>query len=67
MITPLLLSVAVMAFGFGAFYLTPSVNLPDPGKKRRMRRKGWGLLGCFVVGVLIAGLWWPVGVGVWGW
>ena len=33
MITPLLLSVAIMAFGIGVFYLTLSGDLPDPGKK----------------------------------
>ena len=56
MITALLLSVAIMAFGIGVFYLTYSADLPDPGKKRMARLKGWGLLGCFAVGVLVAGL-----------
>lgn len=52
----LTLAIAIMAFGIGMFYLTYSGDLPDPGKKRRMRRKGWGLLGCFVAGLLVAGL-----------
>ena len=52
----LILSVAVMSFGIGVFYITLSGDLPDPAHKRLTRRKGWGLLGCFVVGVLIAGL-----------
>ena len=52
----LILAMAIMSFAVGVFHLTLSGNLPDPGKKRRARRKGWGLLGCFVVGVLVAGL-----------
>ena len=52
----LILAAAIMAFGIGVFYLTLSGDLPDPAHKRRTRRKGWGLLGCFVVGLLIAGL-----------
>ena len=52
----LCLAVAITAFGIGVFYLTYSADLPDPGKKRSVRRKGWGLVGCFVVGVLVAGL-----------
>ena len=52
----LILAMAIMAFGIGLFYLTYSGDLPDPGKKRAARLKGWGLLGCFLVGVLVAGL-----------
>ena len=52
----LTLAVAIMAFGIGMFYLTYSADLPDPGKKRTARWKGWGLLGCFVAGLLVAGL-----------
>ena len=52
----LILAAAIMAFGIGAFYLTLSGDLPDPAYKRRTRRKGWGLLVCFVMGLLIAGL-----------
>ena len=46
----------IMAFGIGGFYLTYSADLPNPAHKRTARRKGWGLLGCFAVGVLVAGL-----------
>ena len=56
MITALLLSVAIMAFGIGVFFLTYGADLPDAISKRSARRKGWGLLGCFVAGLLIAGL-----------
>ena len=50
------LAVAIMAFGIGVFYLTFSGDLPDPSKKRTARRKGWGLVGAFVAGLLVAGL-----------
>ena len=56
MINALLLSIAIMAFGIGVFYLTYSADLPDPVHKRAARRKGWGLLACFMVGLLITGL-----------
>ena len=52
----IILAAAIMAFGIGVFYITLSADLPDPSKKRTARRKGWGLMGCFVVGLLIAGL-----------
>ena len=52
----LTLAIAIMAFAVGVFYLTYSADLPDLVKKRSDRRKGWGLLGTFVVGVLLAGL-----------
>ena len=52
----LILAMAIMAFGIGIFYLTLSGDLPDPAKKRSARRKGWGLLGTFLVGLLVAGL-----------
>ena len=51
-----ILSVTVMAFGIGTFYLTLSGDLPDALDRKRTRRKGWGLLGVFVAGLLIAGL-----------
>ena len=50
------LAMAVMAFGIGVFFVTYSADLLNAGEKRRTRWKGWGLLACFVVGVLIAGL-----------
>ena len=56
MITALLLSVAIMAFAIGVYYLTLSGDLPDAVAKRSARRKGWGLVGCFIAGLLIAGL-----------
>ena len=52
----LCLAASIMAFGIGVFYLTLSGDLPDPARKRMARRKGWGLLGCFVAGLLVAGL-----------
>ena len=52
----MLLSVAIMAFGIGVFYLTLSGDLTDAVAKRSAQRKGWGLVGCFVAGLLIAGL-----------
>ena len=50
------LAAAIMAFGIGVFHITLGADLPDPTSKRAARRKGWGLVGCFVVGVLVAGL-----------
>ena len=56
MITALILSIAIAAFAVGCFYITLSGDLPDFGEKRRARRKGWGLIGVFAVGLLFAGL-----------
>ena len=56
MIAPLILSIAIVAFAVGCFYITLSADLPDPGHKKKTRQRGWVLVGCFVVGVLLAGL-----------
>ena len=51
-----ILSVAIMAFAVGVFYITLSGDLPDPDRRKRTLRKGWGLVGVFIAGVLVAGL-----------
>ena len=50
------LAVGIMSFAAGTFLLTYSADLPDAGAKRRIRKKGWGLIGIFVAGILIAGI-----------
>ena len=52
----LILAVAIMAFAAGTFLLTYSADLPGDLDKKRTRRKGWCLVGVFVLGILIAGL-----------
>ena len=47
----------------GLLSLVPRGDLPDPAPKRMARRKGWGLLGCFEVGVLVAGVQYSTRIG----